>query len=577
MSKDRNEGRLRLPLPLGMAALLLGAGCVVNQLQRRRRGERWQTHIRREPVGAALITGASAGIGHAYALRLAALGFDLVLVARRAERLEALAAECRALADVRAEVLVADLSTKEGIGMVEARAAAGDVDFIVHSAGYDVFGDYATSDPARVLGLLNCLQLAAIRLTRRAPRNAGAALRCGRLALIDRCFTPKRKDAVYVAAKAFLNRFTESLALELRDTGVRVQALCSGFVLSEFHDAPDYAQYRIKERIPRWLWMTPEETVDASLRALGEGRIVVVPGLKNQAIVAATRTGLSPYLMRALASFFPGTRPAYALPAAALDDLACPHCKGALTLEGTRQEGVLACAACAKTYPIVEGIPRFAPYGNLGGLNRRFAGLYDWFSLVYGLFSRIAFAFIGTTEGAARTEILDRLDAHGKVLEVSVGPGVNLPYLRNYPAVREIHGLDLSNGQLARYRSFAQRRAWSVALSQGDAEALPYRDNTFDAVVHVGGINFFNDKRQAIAEMVRVAKPGARIVICDEGERAARGYEVTLPGFRRSFWGGREAVRPPSTLCRRGWRMCGWTSPSGRAGSIAWSSAKDKR
>jgi len=294
--------------------------------------------------------------------------------------------------------------------------------------------------------------------------------------------------------------------------------------------------------------MTPEQVVDASLRALGEGRVVVVPGLWNQVIVAAARSGLSPFLMRILAAFFPGVGPTWAQPEAALDVVACPECHGKLTLEGSSQDGAFACPTCNKRYSIVDGIPRFAAYKNLGGLNRRFAGLYDWFSFVYGLFSKVAFAFIGTTEDKARTEILDRLEPHGKVLEVSVGPGVNLPYLREYPEVREIHGLDLSNGQLARCRSFAQRRRWSVALHQGNAEALPFQDAAFDGVLHIGGINFFDDKAKAIAEMARVAKPGAKVVICDEGERAARGYEITLPGFRYSFKGDREAVKPPVDL-----------------------------
>ncbi len=163
----------------------------------------------------------------------------------------------------------------------------------------------------------------------------------------------------------------------------------------------------------------------------------------------------------------------------------------------------------------------------------------------------MAFAILGTTEDQARFEIMDRLEPHGKVLEVSIGPGVNLPYLREFPAVRQIYGLDLSNGQLARCRSFARRKGWPVDLYQGNAEALPFQDNAFDSVFHIGGINFFNDKHKAITEMIRVAKPGAKILICDETERGARLYEVTLPGFKQSFKGEREPVKPPVDLVPR--------------------------
>jgi ubiquinone/menaquinone biosynthesis C-methylase UbiE len=359
-------------------------------------------------------------------------------------------------------------------------------------------------------------------------------------------------DGTYVASKAFVNRFTESLALELVGTDVRAQALCPGFTLTEFHDAPEYAAYHIKERIPAWAWMQPEQVVAASLRALGENQVVCVPGALNQGIALAAQIGLSQSLMGLLSSFFHRVLPAGSAPQPDLNLLACPDCHSRLSLRGDWQDGSLLCPNCARGFPIRAGIPHFAEYTTLGGLDRRFAGLYDWFSWVYRLFSKVAFAFIGTTEADARFEILDKLEPCGKVLEVSIGPGVNLPYLRDYPAVQEIHGLDLSNGQLARCRSYAQGRGWPVTLYQGNAEALPFQDNSFDSVFHVGGINFFNDRQKAITEMIRVAKPGAKIMICDETERGARGYELTLPGFKSSFQGKRPPVQPPIDLVPAG-------------------------
>jgi SAM-dependent methyltransferase len=236
----------------------------------------------------------------------------------------------------------------------------------------------------------------------------------------------------------------------------------------------------------------------------------------------------------------------------ALDVIACPACHGELTLAGAPvaaiQAGSLSCARCARDFPIVGGIPYFLKPAELTGLNRRFSRLYDWFSWIYAAFSRVAFAYIGMNEEQGRREITDRLDPRGgRVLEISIGPGVNLPYLVRRPDVGEIFGLDISLGQLRRCQGVARRKGWGVDLFLGNGERLPFRDGSFDGVFHVGGINFFNN-RQAIDEMIRVARPGARILIADETEKGARGYEKFIPGFKNSFGGKRDPIQPPVEL-----------------------------
>lgn len=236
-----------------------------------------------------------------------------------------------------------------------------------------------------------------------------------------------------------------------------------------------------------------------------------------------------------------------------LELLACPACRGALQLaegSGPRiEKGAMVCPHCQARYAIEAGIPRFVRPQDLTGLNRRFARTYDWFSWAYRLFSRVAFAYIGMDEGSARCEITDRLDPHGgRVLEVSIGPGVNLPYLVGRADVGGVFGLDISLGQLLRCKSYVEAKRWQVELFLGNGEALPFRDETFDGVLHVGGINFFNRKKDAIDEMIRVSRPGARILIADETERGAQGYEKFIPGFKSSFRGRRDAVQPPLDL-----------------------------
>ena len=233
----------------------------------------------------------------------------------------------------------------------------------------------------------------------------------------------------------------------------------------------------------------------------------------------------------------------------AVDILACPECHGVLMIASHAETDGYFCSACQLHYPVIGGIPHFIQPQALTGLNKRFAQIYDWASWGYRLFSRIAFVYIGMSEEQGRREVTDRLEPKGgRVLEVSIGPGVNLPYLVGRADVGEIYGLDISLGQLNRCREYVAHKGWNVQLQLGNAEQLPYLDNTFEAVFHIGGINFFNGKKKAIEEMVRVAKPAARILIADEYEKGAQGYEKLFPGFGRHFEGKREVIVPPLDL-----------------------------
>ena len=169
--------------------------------------------------------------------------------------------------------------------------------------------------------------------------------------------------------------------------------------------------------------------------------------------------------------------------------------------------------------------------------------------MIYTAFSKVGFRLLGTTDSQARQELLARLEPKGgKVLEVSIGPGINLPYLLKMPTVGEVYGLDISIGQLNRCQALIRRKGWSVDLFLGNGEELPFKDNSFDSVFHIGGINFFNHQQKAIDEMIRVAKPGTKIIICDENESGASWYEKFLPGFKSAFHGQREAVIAPVKL-----------------------------
>jgi ubiquinone/menaquinone biosynthesis C-methylase UbiE/uncharacterized protein YbaR (Trm112 family) len=267
-----------------------------------------------------------------------------------------------------------------------------------------------------------------------------------------------------------------------------------------------------------------------------------------------------------------------------LELLACPECHGRLEFAAANPDaqefrtGNLFCRNCIANFSINDGIPYFITPENLTGFNSRFSHLYDWFSWFYSAFSRIAFAYIGMDEETGRREITDRLDPRGgRVLEVSIGPGVNLPYLMYRQDVGDVFGLDISPGQLQRCQRYVTQKGWDVELFLGNGEQLPFQDEAFDGVFHVGGINFFNNKKAAIDEMIRVARPGARILIADETEKGAQGYEKFIPGFKKSFGGKRQEIVAPFDLVPeamherklfdvwKGWLYCiEFVKPGGR-------------
>jgi len=225
----------------------------------------------------ALITGASVGIGEQFALQLAERGNDVVLVARDAARLEALAKEIEGRNGAHAEVLVADLTDSRQLATVEARART--VDILVNNAGFGTFGAFHTLDVETENREINLNVIALVRLTHAAAgamveRGKGGILNVSSLAGMQ----PGPLNATYGATKAFVTSFTEAVHEELKGTGVSVTVLCPSFTHTEFQvraNAP-------ASSVPGFMWQEAPEVARAGLDALAKNRAVVIPGTLNK-------------------------------------------------------------------------------------------------------------------------------------------------------------------------------------------------------------------------------------------------------------------------------------------------------
>jgi short-subunit dehydrogenase len=224
----------------------------------------------------ALVTGASAGIGRNFAEHLARTGHDLVIVARREDRLRALAEELGAATQADVEVLAADLGNDAGTAAVAARIAAGGVDMLINNAGYATRGRVAELDPDALDAMLRVNILALSRLSAAAMKAMTAA---GRGTIINiasgTVFMQMPGNAGYGASKNYVMAFTRHMQVEAAGTGVRVQLLVPGVIATDFHEVAgnDLANFP-PERV-----MQADDLVVASLRALEMDEPVCIPSL----------------------------------------------------------------------------------------------------------------------------------------------------------------------------------------------------------------------------------------------------------------------------------------------------------
>jgi short-subunit dehydrogenase len=258
----------------------------------------------------ALITGASSGLGAEFARQLAARGFNIVLSARRADRLQQLASELQSSFPIEAQVLPADLSKLPEIeSLVSTVTSLSRLDLLVYSAGFGTVGRFYRVDPAKELAMVTVHMVAPVMLTRAAlpgmlSRGGGGIIIVSSMAGL----VPIR-NVLYHSSKAFQISFSEILRTELRDSNVHIQVLCPGYVRSEFHDTPEYTHFS-RNTVPNFLWMTPTQVVSVSLNSLPRGHLICTPGIIYRFAAALARNSFSAPLIKYFAGLIVSRRKA---------------------------------------------------------------------------------------------------------------------------------------------------------------------------------------------------------------------------------------------------------------------------
>jgi short-subunit dehydrogenase len=239
----------------------------------------------------ALVTGASAGIGLAFAQELAVRGYDLVLTARRRERLEALARDLHAAHQVDAHILAEDLADPKAPERLVGRLAESgwSIDLLVNNAGYGVPGSYASTRWAQQQDFLQVMVVAVSELTHRLLPDM-LSRRWGRIinvASLAGLMPAVAGHTLYAASKAFVISFSESLALEVAGQGVHVTASCPGFTITEFHDVTG-TRDQVKQ-MPGFIWLDAPRVARESYQAVMAGIPIYVPGRLNRTVATAAR------------------------------------------------------------------------------------------------------------------------------------------------------------------------------------------------------------------------------------------------------------------------------------------------
>ena len=231
------------------------------------------------------ITGASSGIGAAFARELGRRGFDLILTGRRREQLAQLAQELRRAHAIQVEMIIAELADENALEQLAARVRSeAQLEMLINNAGFGTGGaPFHQQDYAVHQAMLKVHVQATVRLTYAAlptmlARRRGAIINVSSVA----AFFPIPYQTMYSATKEFIRVFSEALAIELRGSGVQVQALCPGFTRTDFHARLGADPDRVYRTSGPMRAMSAEEVVEASLRCLARGEVICVPGAHNR-------------------------------------------------------------------------------------------------------------------------------------------------------------------------------------------------------------------------------------------------------------------------------------------------------
>jgi len=229
----------------------------------------------------ALITGASAGIGLEFAYQLAQKNYDLILVSRNQQKLDEIAQDISSKHKNRNEVLVADLSTQEGIDLVTNKIKSNqDIEFIVNNAGLGINKPFHKASLNEESDLLNVLVKAPLEITHSAitsmlNRNRGFIINVGSVAAWT-------TSGTYSAAKVWLTSFSESLNTNYKKYGIHVSAVAPGLTKTEFHQRANMSI----DSIPNWMWLNSKLVVRDSIKAVLKGKTIVVPSLRYKLLVS---------------------------------------------------------------------------------------------------------------------------------------------------------------------------------------------------------------------------------------------------------------------------------------------------
>jgi short-subunit dehydrogenase len=246
-------------------------------------------------MATALVTGATAGIGFSYAQLLANEGFDLVLVARDLPRLNKVAKELAKANGIKAETLKADLTKPSQLAKVEKRLASNSkpIEVLINNAGFGIKDSFVDSALVKEQELLDVLVTAPMRLThsvlpQMVKRDSGVIVNVSSVASFI-------AGGTYSAAKSYLTVFSEYLHTELRDTNIKVSALCPGFTRTEFH-----ARGKMKMTgLPNYMWLTTDQVVRKSWRDVKAGKVICIPGLQYLILCTIARIAPRPIVRKA--------------------------------------------------------------------------------------------------------------------------------------------------------------------------------------------------------------------------------------------------------------------------------------